>query len=360
MSQEHPQKTILLVDDDRTLHALQGFALKKNGYRMYSAYDGREGLDMALEIMPDLILVDYMMPRFTGGDFIRAIRTDERYRTLQSIPVIMLTAAEHDESVIRKMMEDGLSSYLNKPFGHHELLSILQSTLFESEKKVREHRMLAELQSNQAFFTTLLDNFPGLLFTTDTAGKITYLTTGKSNLSDGEKVDVADKTIVDLFSFEHSTIQSLLETLKTGEKTLITEAAFLAGPESRIPVELHVTLLHNDDLEILGLLGIARDLRAVKQLETEKLERERVTAIAQALATVNHEINNPLMPILGNVQLLQDELSGMPADVTEKLESIRSSAERIGESVRKMSTISQPILKEYYNGQMIIDLEKSS
>ncbi len=360
MSRETRPKTILLVDDDRTLHALQGFALKKHGYVMHSAFNGKEGLEKALELRPDLILVDYMMPESTGGDFIHAIKTEERYRSLQTIPVIMLTAAEHDEALIRRMMNDGLATYLNKPFGHHELLSILQSTLLESEKKARERLVLEELQSNQAFFQTLLQNFPGILFTTDKTGRLTYLTLGQVGPATTQPPDFEGKTLFDLFEFEGGTIQSVLTALTKSDKALIAEAKYRCSKKKIIPVELHLTLLRNDEFETIGLLGIARDLIAVKELEAEKLERERVTAIAQALATVNHEINNPLMPILGNVQLLQEELRDLPEEVMEKLESIRISAERIGDSVRKMSSISRPILKEYYNGQMIIDLEKST
>ncbi|MDQ7052441.1 MAG: histidine kinase dimerization/phospho-acceptor domain-containing protein [candidate division KSB1 bacterium] len=97
----------------------------------------------------------------------------------------------------------------------------------------------------------------------------------------------------------------------------------------------------------------------MKKLEQEKIEKERIAAIVQAMATVNHEINNPLTPILGNLDLIMEEAHLLPDSVRSKLKSIQENARRIAENVQKMRNISQPVFKQYYDGEMIIDLEKS-
>jgi DNA-binding response OmpR family regulator len=113
---------ILLVDDDRDLLAVTGFALQQAGFLVVKAEDGVEGLAAFQREQPDLAVLDINMPRMNGFDLARQLR--ERSR----IPVIMLTARSEEEDVV-KALSLGADDYLAKPFSPKILLARVKALL---------------------------------------------------------------------------------------------------------------------------------------------------------------------------------------------------------------------------------------
>jgi CheY-like chemotaxis protein len=93
---------ILLVDDDMTLHEMYAERLKGEGYVIVSAYDGEEAIDKAYKEIPDLILLDIMMPKINGIDVMKKLREDEK---TDDIPIILLTALVQEINKIKDMMK---------------------------------------------------------------------------------------------------------------------------------------------------------------------------------------------------------------------------------------------------------------
>jgi len=108
-------RQILLIDDDKDMHAHIQIALQKAGYNLISAFDGIEGLNKVLSFNPDLIILDYLMPRKDGGEIFRELKESPKYRRVCDIPVIMLTAANQPTERINSFLEAGLNGYLEKP-----------------------------------------------------------------------------------------------------------------------------------------------------------------------------------------------------------------------------------------------------
>ena len=86
-------------------------------YRVTSAFDGRDGLDKALLLRPDLIVSDVMMPEFSGDQLVNNLRT---HPELDTVPIIILTA-KADEELRLRMLREGVQDYLIKPFSVEEL-----------------------------------------------------------------------------------------------------------------------------------------------------------------------------------------------------------------------------------------------
>lgn len=101
---------ILLVDDDMTLHEMYAERLRAEGYTIVSAYDGEEALEKTVKEMPDIILLDIMMPKINGIDVMKKLREDEK---TAGIPIILLTALVQEISKIKSMMKPG-DNYLVK------------------------------------------------------------------------------------------------------------------------------------------------------------------------------------------------------------------------------------------------------
>jgi two-component system, sensor histidine kinase and response regulator len=93
--------TIMIVDDDMTLHEMYSERLKEEGYTIGSAYDGEEALSKVYDIKPDLILLDVMMPKMNGIDVMKKLREDDKTK---NIPIILLTALVQEISKIKDMM----------------------------------------------------------------------------------------------------------------------------------------------------------------------------------------------------------------------------------------------------------------
>lgn len=115
-------KKILIVDDEKNIRDIIIYNLKKEGYQILQAADGEEGVRLAMEEQPDLILLDIMMPKMDGYDACKKIRETK------NTPIIMLTArAEEVDKVLG--LEFGADDYVTKPFGVRELMARVKANL---------------------------------------------------------------------------------------------------------------------------------------------------------------------------------------------------------------------------------------
>jgi DNA-binding response OmpR family regulator len=120
---------VLIVDDERILVETITINLQKAGFEVVSAFDGESALAQARAERPDLIVLDVMLPKVSGWEVCRALRTDPEFRT--SAPVLMLTArGEESDKVIG--LELGADDYLVKPFSMRELVARVRALLRRS------------------------------------------------------------------------------------------------------------------------------------------------------------------------------------------------------------------------------------
>ena len=153
MSGKRPDKRrlVLFVDDDPSLLKLGRISLERAGYEFLGASDGRQGLYFAREMRPDLILLDYMMPGISGKEvFIEIAQSDDE--RLRHTPVVMLTARTDNHSEQRELLESGLAAYLFKPFGHHELLNVIDNVLIMSQ--IKERNRILEREARESLIST--------------------------------------------------------------------------------------------------------------------------------------------------------------------------------------------------------------
>ena len=125
------QKKILIVDDEEHICELIGFNLRKNGYRTITAADGLNGLKIAREEKPDLILLDVMLPELDGYEVCKEIRKDSE---ISSTPVIMITARGEDFDRVLGL-ELGADDYITKPFSIREMVARVKAVLRRLEER---------------------------------------------------------------------------------------------------------------------------------------------------------------------------------------------------------------------------------
>ena len=133
---------VLVVDDDYATRVLCSRVLQREGYHVIEAMDGQEGLELALDQVPDVVLLDISMPVLDGFGLAAALRADERTRDL---PFIFVTE-EADPAIRAKAFETGAHGFITKPFDPRIVSSFI-------------HRLLARAVPNRTL--RAVDSFEG-------------------------------------------------------------------------------------------------------------------------------------------------------------------------------------------------------
>ena len=177
-------KNILLVEDDPDIKELISFNLSNQGHQVFEANNGELGIEKAREKIPDLILLDLMLPGIQGLDVCRIIKADQETK---DIPIIMVTAMGQEEDIV-KGLETGADDYITKPFSIKVLLARVSAVLRRSfeeydqdsnksllingisiKPKLREVRFKDKVIDNLTFsefqILYLLAGHPGWVFT---------------------------------------------------------------------------------------------------------------------------------------------------------------------------------------------------
>ncbi|OGS02309.1 MAG: hypothetical protein A3G41_02360 [Elusimicrobia bacterium RIFCSPLOWO2_12_FULL_59_9] len=122
------KKKVLVVEDNRDTMELLKFTLERAGYEVACAYDGEEGCRKAKEILPDIILLDMMMPVMDGYTANRRLKEDAATR---SIPVIVISARDKMSSLFDSASGASVDAYLVKPFTNQSLVEKVAKILLE-------------------------------------------------------------------------------------------------------------------------------------------------------------------------------------------------------------------------------------
>lgn len=119
------EKTILVVDDESHILNVVSLKLRNAGFRVITANDGQEALDMAAQERPDLVITDYHMPHLSGLELCQRMRQSE---ATSAIPAIMLTARGYQLEP-RDTEQSGIRKMLSKPFSPRNLLATVNEVL---------------------------------------------------------------------------------------------------------------------------------------------------------------------------------------------------------------------------------------
>lgn len=133
------RETILVVEDSPPVRQMVSNGLSRQGFEVKTAKDGKEGFQKATTILPDLVITDYDMPRWTGFQLVYGLKKDPQTR---DIPVMMLTArqSQRDQAQMRAA---GLTAYLVKPFSVDKCVALAERLL--AERRLKDYKKASQL-----------------------------------------------------------------------------------------------------------------------------------------------------------------------------------------------------------------------
>lgn len=195
------QKSILIIDDEPDLLDIIEYNLEKEGYRVFKTEDGKEGISMARDIKPDLILLDLMMPGMSGFEVCEAIRSDD---AVKKTPILFLTAKDDEGSEIEGLNR-GADDYITKPISTVKLLSRVAAHLRRQNQTEQETDRLyvQDLEINRDRYVVIRDGeeyqlprkeFELLYYLASRSGKVMDRQTLLNRVW-GDNIYVVDRTV---------------------------------------------------------------------------------------------------------------------------------------------------------------------
>lgn len=222
---------------------------------------------------------------------------------------------------------------------------------------VENLRLYGEVKESSHRYWDLFEKSRDILFTVDLNGVLTSANEAMERFTGRSKAGLIGSSILDYLAEESKTLASRILTGQEPLTDRIYEFEVVRSEGGNAYVEINGRVLQHKQKPV-GFQIAARDVTEQKNLRALLVEAERLSAIAQVVVAVRHEINNPLTTVIGNAELLLDRHGDSEGDLKRRLETILDNALRISEIVKRLQEIKQVKTVDYVRGVKMTDLGK--
>ncbi len=379
MLEDQVSPLVLVVDDQIPATVMLQRLFEHHSYRVKCTYDGPTALEAARELVPDLILLDVLMPGMSGFEVLEKLRQNP---VTAIIPTIMITALDEPDNIARGL-NLGADDYIRKPFHTRELLARAESkmkarklednlqrrtqeleALLRVSEELNQRREVSELLKLVTRLT--LELLPGdmsaiLQLNEDGSIVSSYVETGELAPDDVElnAEDVVNKLLKSRQSTRWNEEEIPVQGFKSGMAIPLQHGDTIHGILMIISLwtihdERHLRLFEgigrqaglalrnaelyeiqmNYSLHLEDMVAEqTAELRSAQQL---LIRSEKLASIGHLAASIAHEINNPLQPIVVILDDLRHDLEGNVLPDIKALEIIQQSVERIRRIVAQL------------------------
>ena len=306
------KKRILVVDDTQKNIQVLGPILKQHNYQINVALNGEQALESVKRALPDLILLDVMMPEMDGFETCRHLKDDPRTR---EIPVIFLTARAETQDVI-KGFETGAVDYVTKPFNAVELLARVKNhlDLKDAREKLEQSYEKLKRETEKAHKLSEAISFsPSSVMITDSKGIIEYVNPKFTEVT-GYELEEATGQRPSILKSGHTdpeVYKEMWQALESGN-TWYHQIQNRRKDGTVYWEYLSIAVVRNDKGEIINYIGVSEDLTEHMEKEQLILEKKAIEMSSglkdQFLSTISHELRTPINGILGMAELLHETL----------------------------------------------------
>ncbi|EIJ42472.1 PAS domain S-box [Beggiatoa alba B18LD] len=332
---------VLMVDDTPANIDVLRKVLTPEGYKLYFANNGEKALQIAEKALPDLILLDVMMPGGIDG-FTTCTYLKQKPATAH-IPVIFITAKTDTQDMIEGFRV-GAVDYITKPFRQEEVCVRVRTHLQTRILMYQRDKLIQDLKTSEERFRLLAMWSPAGIFQADLTGKFTYTNQRWQSIFNVKTHDTEEWLAVFLpdsrVNFK-SAWQSFLENPEHTKKFMHKCALQIADNSRWVQIIANPLV---QDGKLVGYVGSIEDITDFKSREeqmrlAQESAEEKAQARAEFLAGMTHELRTPLNAIIGYSEMLLEE-----ADAKED-----------GEDLEKITSASKYLLNLINN---VLDLSK--
>ncbi len=345
---------VLVVEDNPDMNAFICEALGRH-YRVASARDGQEGLEMACRQTPDLIVSDVMMPRLSGDRMVQALRQEP---ALAGVPVVILTA-KADEDLRIRLLQDSVQDFLNKPFSVEELLARVGSLLAE---RLQAADLLR--QSEKRFRATFSQAAVGMAHVAPD-GRWLLVNQRLCDIIGYPREELLGRTFQEITHPDdlYSDLEQMHRLLAGEIDSYAMEKRYRHRDGHLVWINLTVSLVRAADGSPEYFIAAVEDIQRRKEAEGEihrlnaDLERRVEERTAELRAAnreldsfahaVSHDLRAPLRAITGfSRAIIEDHGTALPAEAREFLDHIIASGQQMGALIEGLLTLSRSSREE--------------
>ncbi len=289
---------ILIVDDDSLNVMLYYEMLKQEDYELITAADGMEALQQVEKETPDLIILDWNMPRLNGMEVLKVLKNTERTK---EIPVIMITGLLTSSESLKNAMDEGAIEFLRKPFDKIEFKARVRTRLLLSKSTSELAAKYQEIVSRNNFIHSLIESVlqPLIYYTSD--GIILGCNRSFEKLMEKSAEELRNK----MFYLQCTPgtaavhMNADLELLRErSEKTYETKM----GPRDQDFI-FSKSLFYNCSGKAEGILCIMTDVTEIKKIHAKIMECNKKELVSSALRLIQiSEMNNNLISELAKIK----------------------------------------------------------
>jgi CheY-like chemotaxis protein len=288
---------ILIADDEPLNLMLYSEMLKSDGYSSITAKDGLAAIEQAVSELPDLIILDWNMPRLDGLGALKEIKNNT---ITKDIPVIMITGIMTSSENLKIALDAGAIDFLRKPFDKIELLARVKSMLLLTRSIKELHEKYQIIERDNIFINTLMESIPHPLVFYNLDGGIIGC-----NHKFEECINKGNRSLIGTLIYQHwNTVGNVSHQIK--DKELINSRNDISyetkcGLTNRDLI-FSKTLYYSIEGVPVGILCIMTDITDLKQMHNELLESKKRELTSSALRLIHiSEMNNNLICELGEI-----------------------------------------------------------
>jgi two-component system NtrC family sensor kinase len=318
MKMESNEKTrILLIDDEESIRRLLSISLGHKGFEVITAEDGAKGMEIFRQETPKIVLTDIKMPNIDGLEVLRQVKALD-----PEAQVIVITGHGDMESAIEALKLEA-SDFLNKPIRDEALMIAIKrarEALWMRQKlkeyttnlEVKVQDATEELREAYDFQKNLIESSIDAIIGINREGTILIFNEAAERLIGYSSEEVIGHKHITQIYHPSQVAREIKKQMHDPDRGAIgrvedLEVQVVCKDGERVPILLSATLLYKDGEEI-GSVGFFQDLRKIKLLQKELIERERLSAVGQTVAGMAHYIKNILNGLEGGIYMVNTGL----------------------------------------------------
>lgn len=290
-------KKILIVDDEPLNISLYFEMLRQDDYNIIAASDGIEAIQKAESEMPDLIILDWNMPRLNGLEALKKIKTAEQ---TNKIPVLMITGVMTSSENLMSALHEGAIDFLRKPFDRMELKARVRSALLLSQTIRSLDDKYNIIRDRNKFIHSLIESLPHPLAFYTLDGMILGCNRMFEQITGKSEEELKHKLIYRQFNAENSTIHLNADIMLINSKENSRYEIKLKAHDLDFIVSKN--LFFNTSGEPEGILCILTDVTEINKAHMQIMENKKKELVSSALRLIQiSELNNNLISELAKI-----------------------------------------------------------